>query len=363
MKPIFRLATLALAAWSSLSPLTHAANWSSGMKNGKPEFKSMGPLAFGPDGILFVADTRSAVITAIATADTLPAGGVTPLKVEGINLKIAALLGTSVDQIQIRDLAVNPISRNTYLAVSRGMGPEAVPVLLRVGTDGQVKPVALESVMFSRAELPNPPAESARGRQESITDIAFLDGRVMIAGLSNEEFASKFRAVPFPFTTVPNGTSVEIYHGSHGGFETRAPIRTFVPIKVGNEPQLLAAYTCTPLVQFPVKDLVAGAKVQGKTIAELGNFNNPLDMIVYQKEGKDYLLMANSSRGVMKFSTDGIDQFVGITARVSDKQGMPYETVAGWTKVVQLDLYDPAHALVLRGGEGNALNLESLPLP
>jgi hypothetical protein len=73
--------------------------------------------------------------------------------------------------------------------------------------------------------------------------------------------------------------------------------------------------------------------------------------------------MANSSRGVMKFSTDGIDQFVGITARVSDKQGMPYETVAGWTKVVQLDLYDPAHALVLRGGEGNALNLESLPLP
>ena len=363
MKRFLQLTTLVLFALGSLTPVARAVNWTAGMKEGRPEFKSMGPLTFGPEGILFVADTRSAAITAIVTGDMIPAKGVAPLKVEGINLKIAAMLGTSMDQIQIRDLAVNPVSRNAYLAVARGNGPDATAVLFRVGADGQLAIVPLEKVRFSRAELPNPPGESGRSRQESITDIAFLDDRLMIAGLSNEEFASKFRAVPFPFTTVPNGTSVEIYHGSHGGFETRAPIRTFVPFKVGNEAQLLAAYTCTPLVQFPVKDLVAGAKIQGKTIAELGNFNNPLDMIVYKKDGKDFLLMANSSRGVMKFSTEGIDQFVGITARVADKQGLPYETIAGWTKVVQLDLLDPAHAVVLRGGEGNALNLESLPLP
>ena len=46
---------------------------------------------------------------------------------------------------------------------------------------------------------------------------------------------------------------------------------------------------------------------KGKTIAELGNRNKPLDMISYKKEGKDYLLMANSSRGVMKISTENID--------------------------------------------------------
>jgi hypothetical protein len=31
---------------------------------------------------------------------------------------------------------------------------------------------------------------------------------------------------------------------------------------------LLAAYTCTPLVQFPISDLKAGAKLKGKTLAE-----------------------------------------------------------------------------------------------
>ena len=36
---------------------------------------------------------------------------------------------------------------------------------------------------------------------------------------------------PFPFKTADNGTSVEIYHGAHGQFETRSPVRTFVPTR------------------------------------------------------------------------------------------------------------------------------------
>ena len=171
------------------------------------------------------------------------------------------------------------------------------------------------------------------------------------------------RAIPFPFEKVANGTSVEIYHGAHGKFETRSPIRTFVPLNVGNEPSLIAAYTCTPLVQFPIKELAPGAKIKGKTIAELGNRNRPLDMIVYQKDGKDYLLLANSSRGIMKISTDNIEKAESITARVADKQGQSYETIASWTGVDQLDKLDAQHALVVRKGEGNALNLESMALP
>ncbi len=45
--------------------------------------------------------------------------------------------------------------------------------------------------------------------------------------LANEEFSSQLRVVPFPFTAVDKGTSVEIYHGSHGKYETKSPIRTF----------------------------------------------------------------------------------------------------------------------------------------
>ena len=62
-------ALLALALGSTSS--AWAAGWTDGMKEGAVTFKSAGPLAFGPDGILFVADTKGAAIVAIATGDTL----------------------------------------------------------------------------------------------------------------------------------------------------------------------------------------------------------------------------------------------------------------------------------------------------
>ena len=373
MKPLYHLLFSTVLAISLATPAARASHFTADFKEGKPSFKSMGPIAFGPEGILFVADTKSAAIVAIVTGDTKAAAGAKPLKIESLNQKIAGLLGSSAEQLLIDDLAVNPESHSVYLAVSRGRGPDAIPVLVRATTAGELEIVALDKVKFSRAELPDAPVDGVVGegrrssnpRQESITDIAFLEDRVLVAGLSNEEFASTLRAIPFPFKTVANGTSVEIYHGAHGRFETRSPVRTFVPFKVGNEPHLLAAYTCTPLVQFPLSELKPGAKIKGKTIAELGNRNRPLDMIVYQKDGKDYLLLANSSRGIMKISTDNIEKADNITDPVRDggKRGLGYETIEAWKGIDQLDRLDAQHAVVLRRGDAGSLNLESLPLP
>jgi len=367
---LYTLSTFA-AVCGLLTTTTHAGDWMAGMTEGKPEIKSISQLAFGPEGILLIADSKSAAVFAVATGDTTAGKGNEDLKVEGINQKVAALLGTSADQVLIEDLAVNPISHNGYIAVSRGRGPNAMPVLIRAKAGGKLEAVALDKVKFSRAQLPDAPTDGVVGegnrksnpRQEAITDIAFLEDRVLIAGLSNEEFASTLRAIPFPFKSVPNGTGVEIYHGSHGRFETRAPVRTFVPFNVGNEPCLLAAYTCTPLVQFPIKALSPGAKLKGKTVAELGNRNRPLDMIVYEKDGKDYLLLANSSRGVMKISTEKLEQAEKIESPVGNTRGQTYETIASWKGVEQLDKLDAQHALVVRRGEGDSLNLESLGLP
>ena len=356
-----------------LVPGVIASEWTQGMKEGKPQFKSMGPLAFGPEGILFIADAKSASIVAVETGDISTSNAAINGKVEAVDLKIASLLGTTVDQILINDMAVNPASRNVYLAVSRGKGPDAMPVLIRFGADGDPKLVTLDQVKYSRAELPDPPVdgivgEGRRGsnpRQESITDIAFHEDRVLVAGLSNEEFSSTLRAVPFPFKQVTGGTRVEIYHGAHGRFETRSPVRTFVPFNIGNEPHLLAAYTCTPLVQFPINELQPGAKIMGKTIAELGNRNRPLDMIVYQKSGKNYILLANSSRGIMKISTDEIQSVNPIKDPVEGggTEGLPYNTIEAWTGVDQLDRLDEGHALVVRRSEGGDVSLESLALP
>ena len=77
-----RITQLTAATLIALGTLVHAANWTEGMKEGKPAFKSAGPLAFGPEGILFVADTKDAAVTAIATGDTTPAKETKALKIE-----------------------------------------------------------------------------------------------------------------------------------------------------------------------------------------------------------------------------------------------------------------------------------------
>ncbi len=369
MKNLTSSLALTVLALGFVAPVARAG-LTTGMKEGKPEFKAMSQLAFGPEGVLFIADAKSATITAVATGDT-KAGGSAMLKAEAINEKIAALAGTSADQIVIEDLAVNPISRQAYLAVARGKGPDAVPLLVRVKADGKPELVSLDKVKFSRADLPDAPADAAPApgkkggnpRSESITDIAFADGRVLVAGLSNEEFSSTLRAIPFPFNRVERGTLIENYHGAHGRFETRAPVRTFVPYTIGKEHHLLAAYTCTPLVQFALNDLKPGAKVMGKTIAEFGNRNRPIDIIVYQKDGQDYLLMANSTRGVIKVAAGQITpQAESITAKVADTQGLKFEKI-DWKDITQLDRLDQRYAVVLRGASGSPMNLETLALP
>src|SRR5204862_7755083 len=124
--------------------------------------------------------TKPAAIAAVATGDTKAVDASKLTKVEGINQKIAGLLGTAADQILIDDLSVNPISRNVYLAVSRGRGADATPVIIRIKGDGQPELVTLDKAKFSRAELPDAPTESAgqgnrqsNPRRESVTDIAF----------------------------------------------------------------------------------------------------------------------------------------------------------------------------------------------
>jgi hypothetical protein len=364
-----RILAGAIAAFTLLaSPIF--AGLTDGMKDGAVTLKSAGPLAFGPEGILFISDPKAAAVYAVATGDT-KAGDAKPLKVEGIAQKIAGLVGTAPDQILINDMVVNPASRSVYLSVSRGRGPDAAAVIIRVKADGAIEAVNLENVKSSRLELANAPADAVTGdgrrqsnpRTESITDIGYFEDRVLIAGLSNEEFASTLRDVRFPFEGTAGQTSVEIYHGAHGKFETRSPVRTFVPIIVGNEPSVLAAYTCTPLVHFPIRELKAGAKIRGKTVAELGNRNRPLDMISYKKDGKQFLLLANSARGVMKIPADKITEVEGITARVADKEGVAYETIEAWKGIDQLDRLDDKTAMVLARGEGDALTLESRDLP
>ncbi len=326
-----------------------------------PSFTSIGPLAFAPDGTLFAADRTSASIVAMQLGTEASGTAAGTADVKGLNGRIGALLGTDADGITITDLAVHPTSRNSFISVMRGSGPEAKAALLRVDGAGDISLVALETMSFTSVSLPNPAAVNPRGRggrAQSVTDLAFTDGRLYVAGLSNEEFASKLWSTPYPFESVDRGASIEIYHGNHGALETRAPVMAFVPYMIGSELNLLAGYTCTPLVKIPVKSLTAGSKVVGTTVAEFGAGNQPLDLFVYQKDGKDFLLMSNSRHGVLKIGTDGLASAAAITAPVGGTAGVPFETIASMVNVEQMDRLDATRSIVIADG-----NLTAVVLP
>lgn len=341
----------------TFTALTFAAA-TDGMTSGKAPLKSAGPLAFGPDGVLFVGDSAGAQVVALDTNDHVAASATPMFEIKGINQKIAAMLGTTADQIAVNDIAVNPVSKKVYLSVSRGRGPDAMPVILRVDNQGNIS--EFTSAKYSTVAIADAPSD-AKAKMQTITEVRYVDGQVLVAGLSNEEFSSNMRAIPYPFAQTAKGASIEMYHGSHGRYETNSPVRTFVPITIKNQEYILAAYTCTPLVKIPVSELKAGAKVKGTTIAELGAGNRPLDMISYKKDGHDYLLMANSARGVMKVDADHLDTYSSITAP-TEITGVPYKTVDNWKGVVQLDKIDDKIAIVLQDSNGS-LDLRGIALP
>jgi hypothetical protein len=139
-------------------------------------------------------------------------------------------------------------------------------------------------------------------------------------------------------------------------------VRTFTAAKIDDAQCLLAAYTCTPLVKIPVAVLQPGEKVRGETIAELGNHNRPLDMIVYQKDGASFVLMANDARGMMKIPMANIEEAAAITEPVPDKAGAEYETLDGIEGVVQLDRLNYDNALLLVQSD-SGLSLKTMALP
>ncbi len=349
-----------LLAFAAVFAVVAVGRADEGMTKGTPELKSATTLAFGAKGILFIGDSLGATIYAIDTGD-VKSGGEKPLNIERIDAKVGAALGVTEKEVKINDMKVNPASGTVYMAVVRGAG-QGQAAIVKVNRDGAIEPMPLRDVMFSKVTLSN---ASEKQRAMSITSMAFLNGYLYVAGLSNEEFASTLRMIPFPFKEADQGAGIEIFHGAHGRIETQAPIRTFTPYKIGSEENILASYTCTPLVKIPVSELKAGAKVKGTTIAELGNQNQPIDMISYTKDGKDYLLSANSRHGLMKIPTESFATAEPITTPVrgGGTAGVKYEKIPEFKNdVVQLDKLDDARAILLLKSNGG-FDLKTIPLP
>src|SRR5262249_51860199 len=140
MLPTTRLLMGGLVSAAIFASSSQGADLTASLKAGTPDIKSAGPLAFGPAGVLFVGDRQRAAIFAIDSGDRTPSPA-GPFKVQGIDEKIAAMLGTEAKQIALNALAVNPASGKAYLSVSRGRGPDAASVIVRVDREGKIEEV------------------------------------------------------------------------------------------------------------------------------------------------------------------------------------------------------------------------------
>jgi hypothetical protein len=128
--------TICAAAALTLTFATVSKTATTNLPVGKVPLTSAGPMAFGPDGVLFVADSMGAQTVAIDTKDT-KAAKTASINVEGIDAKIAALVGVPADQIVINSVKVNPISNPSSMCraapracsvLGRRSAPNAVPL-------------------------------------------------------------------------------------------------------------------------------------------------------------------------------------------------------------------------------------------
>lgn len=350
------------------------------------ELASAGPLAFDDGSTLFVGDFKAGVVHAfdlkneliqeqsgyvLGRAETFEGRTI----IDGLDKQVAMLLGAPVEQITINDMVVHKPSKQIFMSVHRGLGPDAEPVVLRVNR-GVLELVDLSKASHS-AQKTDPVPTSAKFEfgqpinMLAITDIDFFGGELFVAGLSNEGFSSTLWRMNFPFENKVSSTAIEIWHAVHAQYETRAPIIAQSITELDGEANLIAIYACTPIVRIALSELQDGAQVRGEMIGEMGFGNTPIDIVSYVNgwDKSQNVLVTNTNRSAVQISLDAL---ASAELMPAGKGVQPNFTVAGVSQnpmplagTLHLDTADENWAIAIRKSPEDATNIQlhTLPLP
>ncbi|WP_284166059.1 hypothetical protein [Frigidibacter sp. SD6-1] len=346
---------------------------------------SAGALAFDTGNTLFVGDAKAGLVHAFDLTNALTNQANYQLgraqTFEGrtvfnhLDVEIAALLGVEAADIAINDMVVHKPTKQIFLSVHRGHGPDAEAVIIAVN-NGTLELVDLSAADHSSMTVgPVPTAETLEFGQPlntlAITDIDYYNGELFVAGVSNEEFSSKLRRIPFPFTNEISTSSIEIWHAVHAQYETRAPIITQTIAELDGEPTLIAIYACTPIVRIPLAELTDGAEVRGTMIGEMGFGNTPLDIVPYVNgwDGTSNVVVTNTNRSAASInleaiaSADAMPHGEGVQ-NVFSVEGV-YQFPLPMSGTLHLDTLDDTYALVVRHSPEDVRNIQlhTVPMP
>jgi hypothetical protein len=303
-------------------------------------------MAFADSGTLFIADWKGARIHAL-TVPVPHKTGVKPFNLKDVQGPIAHALKTAPEALRFEDMVVQPDSGLAYVALTLRAGKSTKPEVVTIDADGNVRSVDLQKSPQSSVAITDEPSADKTfwrdlpAQSLTVTDMRFYQGKLYVAGLSNQAFSSTLRVYDYPFNGRSTASSIEMYHPVHNQIETRAPIREMAIVPVSGVPTLIAAYTCTPLVAIPLADLKDGAHIAAKTIGELGWGSAPTGMVTFNNGGTDYVLLVNSSRAADLLPLPAIDDATakpGITTPIT----WPTEPYAG-VKAIMEPLSEVTH--------------------
>lgn len=343
--------------------------------DGNPEIKSINVISFAPEGVLLIGDGRGGQIVALETGDTKNAGGEFKT-LANIDKQLAARVGAPDKGVEIIDMAVNPASGVAYIAARKQ--DDKSSIVFTVSPKGKIGLFDITSAPHVRVKL-----GTDKVNVSLITDVAWAGSQIVAAARSNETFSSKIFSIAAPLSqeTTGHAFSAETYHVSHGRWETKAPMSALIPIKENDATYIVGAFSCTPVVKYRIDAIKPGATVKGSSMIELGSGNRPLDMFVYEKNGKPFVL-ANTFRfhhsrkpfGPSPYWTVKFQQglLVGDDS-VNDKAVRrlkggyqpatdKIELVEAYHGVMQMDLLGNTHSLAVRD-TGKGLDLVAIPLP
>lgn len=336
------------------------------------DMKFAGALEFADDGTLFVGDNLGGAIYAFKIPEEANQQQIMPSSIADIDAKIAELLGVNAAAVEINDIAAHPASNDIYISVTRIGNLASQPAIVTVSQEQQLALLDIGALAFQKQELaaypdgettfgvrgmgPFPPLarDIAKGdiplNTLAIMDIEYYDGELFVSGVAHDNFLSSLRRISYPFDGTQDVADVEMYHISHDQYESRAPIRAMSVQQIDGKPQLVAAYTCSPIVLVPLDEITDGAKISAHTLMDYGN-GQPLDMISFTHqspfggEAEPMLFVTSDSRSPQVIPISGL-------------QGAQVVTHDVLPRGPKLDM----HPLMPYGPVGKAVMLNGVPL-